>query len=131
MGGCFTASFQGFMAQTGCPTGDGYGGPGYTIYCECRKENHRNHFADSVAMAHSGPDTGGSQFYLMFNPKPQLNGRHTVFGRVIEGRDVLMDIQRYRPGSQDPQTAAGQNHLRRSDPQTGPRIQAEQGEVAA
>lgn len=86
-----------FMAQTGCPKGDGTGDPGYSIYCECYKEPHRNHFAGSLSMAHAGRDTGGSQFYLTFQPTPHLNGKHTVFGRVIEGEEVLGKLQRISP----------------------------------
>ena len=91
-----------FMAQTGCPNGDGTGGPGYKIYCECTEPDHRNHFAGSLSMAHAGRNTGGSQFYLTFRPTPHLNGKHTVFGRVVEGWDVLADIQRYNPADKKP-----------------------------
>jgi cyclophilin family peptidyl-prolyl cis-trans isomerase len=91
------------MAQTGCPRGDGTGGPGYSIYCECDKTPHRNHFAGSVSMAHSGKDTGGSQFFITIKPTVHLNGKHTVFGRVIEGMDVLAKIQRYNTDNPPPQ----------------------------
>lgn len=91
-----------FMAQTGCPNGDGTGGPGYKIYCECYKDPHRNHFAGSLSMAHAGRDTGGSQFYITFKPTPHLNGRHTVFGRVLEGWDVLARLQRVDPSPRKP-----------------------------
>jgi cyclophilin family peptidyl-prolyl cis-trans isomerase len=86
-----------FMAQGGCPTGDGTGGPDYRIYCECGKENHRKHFRGSLSMAHAGKNTGGSQFFLTFLPTPHLNGAHTVFGRVVEGMDVLAKLQRIDP----------------------------------
>lgn len=87
-----------FMAQTGCPRGDGTGGPGYRIFCESYQENHRNHFRGTLAMAKGDQrDTGGSQFYLSFLPTPHLDGLHTVFGRVIEGLDVLEKIQRRDP----------------------------------
>lgn len=86
-----------FMAQGGDPTGTGQGGPGYNIYCECYKDDYRRHFAGSLSMAHAGRDTGGSQFFLTFRPTPELNGKHTVFGRVIEGLDVLADLQRIDP----------------------------------
>jgi len=86
-----------FMAQGGCPDGTGSGGPGYNIYCECEKENHRNHFSGSLSMAHAGKDTGGSQFYITFRPTPHLDGKHTVFGRVIGGMDVLPKLQRIDP----------------------------------
>ena len=90
-----------FMIQGGCPntkTGEGSfgtGGPGYTIADECKGDNARLHFADSVAMAKtSAPDTGGSQFYLNHRPTTWLNNRHTVFGRVLEGRDVACKLRK-------------------------------------
>lgn len=86
-----------FMAQGGCPQGDGRGGPGYHIRCECYEERHRNHFAGTLSMAHAGRNTGGSQFFLTFRRTPHLDGKHTVFGRVIEGRDVLASLQRREP----------------------------------
>ena len=83
-----------FMAQGGDPTGTGTGGPGYAIACECETPGARKHFLGSLSMAHAGKDTGGSQFFLTFRPTEHLDGRHTVFGRVIEGFDVLPKIQR-------------------------------------
>ncbi|MDP6442410.1 MAG: peptidylprolyl isomerase [Pirellulaceae bacterium] len=83
-----------FMAQGGCPVGDGTSGPGYKIYCECNQENARMHFRGTLSMAHAGQDTAGSQFFITFRPTPHLNKRHTAFGRVIEGLDVLEKIQR-------------------------------------
>ena len=83
-----------FMAQGGDPTGTGTSGPGYTIDCECELPNARKHFLGSLSMAHAGKDTGGSQFFLTFRPTEHLDGRHTVFGRVIEGFDVLPKINR-------------------------------------
>ena len=96
-GRVFHRVLPGFMAQGGDPNGDGTGGPGYNIYCECYKEPHRNHFAGYLSMAHAGKDTGGSQFYITFKPTPHLNGKHTVFGRVVEGLDVLPKLQRIDP----------------------------------
>ncbi|MEX2172806.1 MAG: peptidylprolyl isomerase [Pirellulaceae bacterium] len=93
-----------FMAQGGCPKGDGTGGPGYQIRCECYEEDRRDHFRGSLSMAHSGRDTGGSQFFLTFLPTPHLNGRHTAFGRVVEGMDVLAKLQRIDPMSPDGKT---------------------------
>jgi len=87
----------GFMAQGGCPTGDGTGGPGYNIPCECHQPNARKHFRGTLSMAHAGRDTGGSQFFLTFVPTPHLNGLHTVFGRVIGGMEVLRKLQRRDP----------------------------------
>jgi cyclophilin family peptidyl-prolyl cis-trans isomerase len=86
-----------FMAQGGCPIGNGTGDAGYKIYCECYKENHRNHFRGTLSMAHAGKDTGGTQFFLTFVPTPHLNGRHTAFGRVVQGMDVLSKLQRIDP----------------------------------
>ncbi len=92
-----------FMAQGGCPEGTGSGGPGYNIYCECVNDNHRNHFVGSLSMANSGPrNTGGSQFFLTYVPTTFLNGKHTVFGRVIEGMDVLPKIVKRTPDSAPP-----------------------------
>ncbi len=83
-----------FMAQGGDPTGRGSGGPGYAIACETGLPGARKHFRGSISMAHAGKDTGGSQFFLTFRPTEHLDGKHTVFGRVIEGDDVLAAIQR-------------------------------------
>jgi cyclophilin family peptidyl-prolyl cis-trans isomerase len=98
----FHRVLPGFMAQGGDPDGTGSGGPGYQIYCECEKPLHRNHFRGTLSMAHAGKDTGGSQFFLTFRPTPHLDGKHTAFGRVIEGLDVLTKIQRRDPGSAIP-----------------------------
>lgn len=88
-----------FMAQGGCPQGTGTGGPGYEIYCECYQDNHRKHFRGSISMAHAGRDTGGSQFFLTFVPTHHLNGKHTVFGRVIDGIEVLGKLKRREPNA--------------------------------
>ncbi len=93
----FHRVLPGFMAQGGDPTGTGRGGPGYAIACECYQPNHRVHFRGSLSMAHAGRDTGGSQFFLTFAPARHLDGRHTVFGRVVKGLDVLSKIQRRDP----------------------------------
>jgi cyclophilin family peptidyl-prolyl cis-trans isomerase len=97
----FHRVLQHFMAQGGDPKGDGTGGPGYQIYCECHKPDYRRHFRGCLSMAHAGRDTGGSQFFLTFRPTPELDGRHTCFGRVIEGMDVLAKIQRRDPEMMD------------------------------
>lgn len=85
-----------FMAQTGCPRGDGTGGPGWTIKCECYQENARKHEGPGVvAMAHAGRDTGGSQFYITYRATPHLDGPdyfHTVFGRVVEGMEAIEEL---------------------------------------
>lgn len=93
----FHRVLAGFMAQGGCPRGDGTGDAGYKIYCECYKDNYRKHFRGTLSMAHAGRDTGGSQFFITFLPTPHLNGKHTAFGRVIEGMEVLAKLQRINP----------------------------------
>jgi cyclophilin family peptidyl-prolyl cis-trans isomerase len=93
----FHRVLAGFMAQGGDPSGDGTGGPGYEIYCECYKPEYRRHFRGTLSMAHAGRDTGGSQFFLTFRPTTHLNGKHTAFGRVVEGMDVLAKLQRIDP----------------------------------
>ena len=84
----------GFMAQGGDPTGTGTSGPGYAIACEVGKPWARKHFLGTLSMAHAGPNTGGSQFFLTFRPTEHLDGKHTVFGRVIDGFDVLPKLMR-------------------------------------
>lgn len=79
-----------FVIQGGCPRGDGTGGPGYTIKCEI---NHNKHGTGALSMAHAGKDTGGSQFFITHSPQPHLDGRHTVFGRVEKGMDVVNKIK--------------------------------------
>ncbi len=91
-----------FMAQGGDPKGDGTGGPGYHIACECYRPDYRHHFRGTLSMAHAGRDTGGSQFFLTFVPTGHLDGRHTAFGRVVKGMDVLAKLQRRDPESPRP-----------------------------
>lgn len=86
-----------FMAQGGCPDGSGTGGPGYAIDCECYRPDYRKHFAGTLSMAHAGRDTGGSQFFLTFLATPHLDGKHTAFGRIIEGMDALASLNRVDP----------------------------------
>jgi cyclophilin family peptidyl-prolyl cis-trans isomerase len=75
-----------FVIQDGDPRGDGSGGPGTTIRDEI---NRRRYDAGTVGMALSGPDTGGSQFFITHSPQPHLDGGYTVFGRLVSGWDVL------------------------------------------
>jgi len=116
-GKAFHRVLEGFMAQGGALNPDGTGGPGYNIPCECYQPNRRQHFRGSLSMAHAGRDTGSSQFFLTFIPtahldtqfdpatgKPVLDPEtkrplpgHTVFGRVIDGMDVLSKIRRRDP----------------------------------
>lgn len=75
-----------FMAQGGDPTGTGTGGPGYKFNDEPNKLTHQR---GSISMANSGPNSNGSQFFICFIPCPWLNGKHTVFGKVTSGMDVV------------------------------------------
>jgi cyclophilin family peptidyl-prolyl cis-trans isomerase len=91
----FHRVIPGFMAQGGDPNGDGSGGPKYTIPDEVSNPDHREHFRGSLSMAKTqAPDSGGSQFFLCFVPTSHLDGLHTVFGRVVEGLDVLAKLER-------------------------------------
>ncbi len=92
----FHRVLEDFMAQTGDPTGSGRGGPGYTFGDETN--NGRTHTGKGVlSMANAGPGTNGSQFFLTFIPTPWLDGKHTVFGQITEGLDVLDKLQRIDP----------------------------------
>lgn len=79
----FHRVIPGFMAQGGCPTGTGTGGPGFAIPCETALNTHR-HVKGTLSMAHAGPNTGGSQFFICFVPCPHLDGVHTVYGGIEE-----------------------------------------------
>ena len=83
-----------FVVQAGCPKGDGTGGPGYTIDCELGGDN-QFHDRGVLSMAHAGRDTGGSQFFICHNRKStaHLDRNHTVFGKVIDGLDVIDEIR--------------------------------------
>jgi cyclophilin family peptidyl-prolyl cis-trans isomerase len=85
-GAAFHRVVPNFVAQDGDPRGDGSGGPGYTIRDEL---NRRWYDRGAVGMALSGPDTGGSQYFLTHSPQPHLDGHYTVFGHVIAGYAVL------------------------------------------
>ena len=76
-----------FMIQGGDPTGTGRGGPGYKFEDEVRG-NPLKHETGSLSMANAGPNTNGSQFFVTHAPQPHLDGKHTVFGRVVAGQDV-------------------------------------------
>ncbi|MBY6035636.1 peptidylprolyl isomerase [Fictibacillus nanhaiensis] len=87
----FHRVIPGFVAQGGDPTGTGAGGPGYSIPCETEGNPHK-HVAGSLSMAHAGRNTGGSQFFIVHEPQPHLDGVHTVFGQVTEGMDSVLRI---------------------------------------
>ena len=91
----FHRVIPGFMAQGGCPnTRDGSsgtpgtGGPGYNIKCEI---NPNKHLEGSLSMAHAGKDTGGSQFFIVYEPQPHLDGVHTVFGKTND-MDIVLKL---------------------------------------
>jgi cyclophilin family peptidyl-prolyl cis-trans isomerase len=79
-----------FVVQGGDPRGDGSGGPGYSVRDEL---NERPYLRGTVGMALSGPDTGGSQFFITHSPQPHLDAKYTVFGRVVNGQAVVDRLQ--------------------------------------
>ena len=81
-----------FMVQGGCPLGTGTGGPGYTFADECLPELRFDR-PGLLAMANAGPGTNGSQFFITHVPTPHLNGKHTIFGEVIESQDIVNKIK--------------------------------------
>lgn len=90
----FHRVIPGFVAQGGCPAGNGTGGPGYTIKCEVAGNPHQ-HQRGALSMAHAGRDTGGSQFFIVHDRKStaHLDGNHTVFGQLTKGGDLIDTIQ--------------------------------------
>ncbi len=101
----FHRVIPGFMAQGGCPHGTGTGGPGYAIACETSSNTHK-HVKGTLSMAHAGPNTGGSQFFICFVSTPHLDGVHTIFGGIeaddadsmavldsIQGQDTIESVE--------------------------------------
>ena len=80
----------GFVIQGGDPTGTGSGGPGYRFEDEF---SARLHGTGALSMANAGPNTNGSQFFITFSPQPHLDGKHSVFGELIQGMDVMLTIR--------------------------------------
>jgi peptidyl-prolyl cis-trans isomerase B (cyclophilin B) len=82
----FHRVIAGFMAQAGDPMGTGFGGPGYQFADEFTQHTH---VTGALSMANSGPASNGSQFFITYAPQPHLDGKHSVFGQLVEGTDVL------------------------------------------
>ncbi|MBC74592.1 MAG: peptidyl-prolyl cis-trans isomerase [Halobacteriovoraceae bacterium] len=87
----FHRVIENFVIQGGCPEGTGRGGPGYNFKDEI-VDSLKHDSAGVLSMANAGPGTNGSQFFVTLAPTPHLNGRHTVFGKVTEGMDVVEKI---------------------------------------
>jgi len=90
----FHRVLPGFVAQGGCPNGNGAGGPGYKIDCELDGDN-QFHDRGVLSMAHAGRNTGGSQFFLVHTRQAtqHLDRNHTCFGKVVEGLDIIEKVQ--------------------------------------
>ncbi|MBN1669247.1 MAG: peptidylprolyl isomerase [Anaerolineales bacterium] len=101
----FHRVIPGFVAQAGDPTGTGLGGPGYAFRTEATLDLTFDR-KGLLAMANSGPDTNGSQFFITYRPAPELNGSYTIFGQVITGMEVIDDLTPRNP-QENPTAPAG------------------------
>jgi peptidyl-prolyl cis-trans isomerase A (cyclophilin A) len=101
-----------FMIQGGCPIGQGTGGPGYNFEDEIAKDLRFDR-SGRLAMANAGPNTNGSQFFITVAPTDWLNERHTIFGQVVKGQDVVEKIVNVPRGRNDkPQTPVVMNSIK-------------------
>jgi peptidyl-prolyl cis-trans isomerase A (cyclophilin A) len=89
------------MIQGGDPAGNGMGGPGYQFEDETRGSAHKFDKKGKLAMANAGPNTNGSQFFITVAPTTWLTGKHTIFGEVIEGQEIVDKISNVARGAQD------------------------------
>jgi peptidyl-prolyl cis-trans isomerase A (cyclophilin A) len=96
----FHRVIDGFMIQGGCPEGSGRGGPGYRFADEFGP-GLRHEKAGLLSMANAGPNTNGSQFFITLAPTPWLDGKHAIFGEVVEGMDIIRAIGKTAIGPQD------------------------------
>lgn len=97
----FHRVIEGFMLQGGDPLGTGAGGPGYVIKDEFTNTDLDKNNRGTISMANAGPNTGGSQFFINLVDNNFLDGRHPVFGKIIEGMDVVDKIAKVQTDSQD------------------------------
>ena len=100
-GTIFHRVIPGFMIQGGDPMGTGFGGPGYQFEDETKGSPHRFEKVGKLAMANSGPNTNGSQFFITVANTDWLTGKHTIFGEVVEGYDVAEQISKVAKNRQD------------------------------
>lgn len=98
-GSTFHRVIPGFMVQGGDPTGTGVGDAGYKFADEFTQHSH---VAGALSMANTGPNTNSSQFFITYTPQPSLDGKHTVFGQLIEGMDVLQKLTPRDPSQNPP-----------------------------